>query len=270
MTKKKSESKELAVSSVSEYALMKSDPQKIAQLLLTNLGDDELGEFDLERIKFPSGGTPAFTRTNESGTEVVSEIEGVILYAGNRRAFWAKKYGEGETGGPPDCSSNDAKIGRGKIPGDDQSPEAPPVQRMCKQCPMSQFGTGKDAAGNPSKGQACQQRKVLIMAVKDSILPICISLPPTSLKTYKEYAYSLTCSAKDIRSVVTKISLQVVPVSGGADYAKAVLRAGEDLTPEEFSGIVSMVDTLGQVFSSVGLEAEDRPQGATVEGVVVD
>lgn len=268
MAKKKEN--ELAVSSVSQYALMKSDPKKIAELLLTNLGDDELGEFDLERIKFPSGGTPAFTRTNEKGTQVVNEIEGVILYAGNRRAYWEKAYGEGDTGGPPDCSSVDAKIGIGKISGDDKSAEVGSIKRICKQCPMSQFGTGKDSAGKPSKGQACQQRKVLIMAVADSILPICISLPPTSLKTYKEYAYSLTCSAKDIRSVVTKISLQVVPVSGGPDYAKAVIKAGEDLTPTEFEGIVAMVDTLGKVFSSVGIEADDRPQGATVQGVVVD
>lgn len=272
MAKKKteSESKELAVSSVSEYALMKADPKKIADLLITNLGDDELGEFDLERIKFPSGTTPAFARTNESGTEVINCLEGVILYAGNRRVYWQKRQGEGESGGPPDCSSTDAKQGVGKIKGDDSSPEVGKIRRICKQCPMSQFGTGTDSAGKPTKGQACQQRKVLIMAVADSILPVCISLPPTSLKAYKEYAYALTAKGKDIRAVVTKISLEVVKVAGGNDYAKANLNFGDDLTPVEFEGIVAMVGTLQSVFSTVGIEPDDRPDGSTVQGVVVD
>jgi hypothetical protein len=258
---------------VESWPMLKVEPEQTAELLRANLGDEaEITERDLTRIKFPSGGAPVFCLDTEEGTETLQEIEGIILYAGSRRAFWDKPYGSGESG-PPLCSSLNAKTGTGFL--SEAEKEAwdstkPVPTRICRTCPMAQYGTAKKPDGSQGDGQACGERRLLFLATEMSALPIVISLPPTSLGDYKKYAMQLAGKGRTIQSVVTRIGLAKKTNKGGTDYSQATFTKGGDLNDEQAAKLAALAASLSEVFQSVGIDEDDRPQGATVHGEVVD
>lgn len=255
---------------VQSYAIMKADPAKVGALLAENLGGDDLSEFDLEKIKWPSGGIPAFPRNTDEGTVTLNTLTGVVIYHGTRRAFWHEKYGQGESG-PPQCSSVDGRTGTGHYPG--EKLDGPAMTRGCRRCPYNQFGSGTNDKGERTKGKACQERKMIFMALPDSILPVGVSLPPTSLKPWKDYAMHCASKGKDIRAVVTEISLEVKKNDGGVDYSVGKFKIVKDLTDAELEGVMSMAHSLKEVFANVGIDGdEDMPDHyqPTVHGQVVD
>jgi hypothetical protein len=260
--------KETDIVPINQYQIMKSDPAKVGELLLTNLGGDDMSEFDLERIKWPSGEIPAFARTGEDGNvDTEKEIVGVVIYHGNRRAFWKDKFGEGDKGAPQ-CSSLDGKFGTGHIPGDDET--AAPLRRSCRTCPMGQFGSAKKDDGSHGRGQACQARKMLFLAMPDSILPVGLSIPPTSLKQWKKYAMSCATKGHDIRGVMTKISLKIEQNADGVKHCVGQFAMVGEITGDELEGILNMANSLRDVFASVGIDGDDDGVTPTVHGQVVN
>tara|TARA_Y100000310_G_scaffold331890_2_gene406372 strand:+ start:15676 stop:16509 length:834 start_codon:yes stop_codon:yes gene_type:complete len=267
---------ELAIVDPKEYAMLKVAPDRVASLLRANLGDDEeISERDLTRVGFPSGKVAVFEIETEDGTETPQEIQGIILYAGSRRALWGDPYGTSAEKTPPICSSIDAKVGVGYLTKEEaaaaaEKPGGSIPQRLCKTCPKAQFGSGVDEKGEPTKGQACQQRKLLFLAVPDRAMPIVLSLPPTSIAAHKAYGMKLASVGKDIRSVVTKISLKKDKNDKGIEYAIAEFSKVRDVDDAMMEQVVSLAENLSEVFRSVGITEDERPQGATVHGEVID
>lgn len=146
----------------------------------------ELRMSDLTRVKVPTGGTTQFMIFDEDGVEqAVREIVGVVLATVDRRSFWQRKLdeagGEGEEGGegPPDCSSRDGQTGQGMYGVDsDLHPSGD-----CETCPMAARGS----AGTGTQASKCKSQKLLFLASTMEQLPMIVTVPPGSLKSYRDF-----------------------------------------------------------------------------------
>ena len=99
----------------------------------------------------------------------------------------------------PDCFSSD-----GKVP--DSLAEVKQA-RSCAECPKNVFGSGTDAAGNPSKGKACGDFKNLFV-VEDGKLDEQVSVlrvPATSLKNLSSFGRTLAANKVAPQLVITQL-----------------------------------------------------------------
>lgn len=195
----------------------------VAEVLQDNFGDDGFSPTDLDRLTVPSGGGTAWDIPDEDPERVVS---GVVIHKQQTRSFWFKKRGEdGEEDGPPNCYSADGKVGVGVFgPGSDANPNG-----LCAECPMNVFGSSDTGSGN---GKACKEQMQVFLLQPEMVLPIQVSLPPTSLKNWKKYMTRLASRGKSYMSVITALSLEVTK-GGGQTYSVVVPNKVGELEPAE-------------------------------------
>lgn len=195
----------------------------IAQVIEDNFGDEGFSPADLDRIVIPSGGGLAWDIPDEDPSRYV---DGVIVHRQPTRSFWFKGRGEdGEEDGPPDCYSGDAKVGVGVFgPGSESNPSG-----ACADCPMNVFGSSDRGSGN---GKACKEQMQLFMLQEGGVLPIQLSLPPTSLKPFRKYMTRLASKGKSYYAVVTRLGL-VKTTGGGQTYSVVEPQKLTELAPEE-------------------------------------
>jgi hypothetical protein len=156
-----------------EYSVAKVNATDLMEILQENVGG-AITEFDLQRAKVPTGGMTAWVLPSLDGEdEIVQHIDGVIVYHREPRAFWKQSIDEGGGNNPPDCSSVDGKLGVGDPGGE------------CSVCPMAEWGS-KDHG--ESRGQACKQMKLIFLLRPESLLPMALFLPPTSIRPVRQYA----------------------------------------------------------------------------------
>jgi len=248
------------------YSIIEYSEDQLREIVEINLGGEKaITEFDLVRARVPSGGGVAFNVEGPDGDSSVNEIVGVIVCHQSRRAFWEKGIDEGEGSSPPDCWSPNGIEGVGT--------EAVKIGNQCARCPKSQFGSAKGKDGKPGKGQACQQKKALFILPSDSILPVYLSLPPTSLGALKSYLTGLIGKRLPITGVVTRISLVKEKNSAGTAYAEARFSIVGTLDPEATKKFTAFGKMFDAMFRPSIPGREDSPRGdvvATVKGTPVE
>lgn len=248
----------LAIYDGPKYAITAMDSGNIRETIAENIGDTEIGPNDLMRIGMPGSGGLTWQVPDPMTQEpsAVKEIEGVVIGQGTRRALWLVPFEESD-GGPPACSSDDGRIGHGFLSLDQlnvasESGEAPP-SRPCKTCPMNQWGSGKPRKGqHHSKSKACGERRVLFIMQRDSILPIVVSLAPTSIKPWRDFTLALTRQQISLHSVVVGLSLRVDKVEGASiKYSVVTPRVISKLSDEDAAAMASAREQMGDLFGSV-------------------
>ncbi|MBN2377034.1 MAG: hypothetical protein JXD22_11575 [Sedimentisphaerales bacterium] len=182
------------------------DSAGLKELIAENLGGEDFGLQDLERITIPAAGLTKWPIADAEGNDdVVDAIEGVVIAQLPGRVYFAKDMAE-SGGEPPDCQSSDGRIGKGDPGG------------VCADCPLAEFGSAKEGT---ARGQACKQQKHLLVIRQADCLPIMITLPPTSLKPWKKYALRLTRQRLPIHGVVTRFTLTADKNKDGIKYSFA-------------------------------------------------
>ncbi len=188
----------------------------IGQLLKDNLGSGGLSPFDLDRVKIPGGGSLMWTIPSIDGETESKELFGIIAAWADKRSFWAKSMDESGGGSPPDCSSEDGEVGFGYPIGHPDLDESELEHRFnndgsehlsggpfeCMRCPLSQFGSGKGQA------QACKSMKFVFLISPERLLPMLLSVPPSSLRAFRQYMLQLASSGARYNNVVTKFTLE--------------------------------------------------------------
>jgi hypothetical protein len=220
---------DLAVIETANYPAFNHSKDEIEQIVADNLGGQDIGEFDLTRLKVPAGGATIWEMETLAGTEAVKEITGIIVHTAQSRAWWPIPLDESKEGStPPSCTSADARIGYGKqwATKEDPNPAGEPKQLACNACPHSQWGSGKNG------GQACSLKGSWLILVEGSFLPIVVSLPTMSLKQTKRYMLGLAGQGIRFSDVVTKLHLEKAQ-SGPNTYAKVVPELVGPLSPED-------------------------------------
>lgn len=170
-----------------------------------------LGSIPFDQVKIPAGGARAFEVPSDDpdNPDTETELVGIIIDHHPTNGYWRDPYSGGSVS--PDCSSMDGKLGVITESG---------CIRSCDTCPFNQFGSADD--GN---GKACKNMHRIYLLREGDMLPIILTLPPTSIKPFKEYLAKRVLLAKPPKrcwQVVTKITLKTDTSSAGIKYSKAV------------------------------------------------
>lgn len=231
------------------YLALTQPPKEIEAIIAENLGGQEITEFDLPRVKVPSGGGSVWEIPTLTGIEPEKVLSGIVVHFKLTRAYWSP---EADTGTPPTCRSNDGIVGIGEPGG------------HCKTCPLAEFGTAVDDSGQPAPGQACNAKEIWFMLRPGGFLPIVVALPATSLKAAKAYRVGTLGSAgMRLPSVVTDIGLVADKNAKGDNYSKAVPTVGGVLTPEEAQRAQEYARALRPIFDAAAQAMAAERNGDT-------
>ena len=168
--------KELVVFDTKKHPLLVGTGD-VTEVLQSNLGGEEISPNDLAMVKMPTGGGVHWAVPTAEGEESVPTITGVIVHIARTRAWWRSNE---TTGDPPDCSSVDGLNGHGKPGG------------LCMGCPNNEWGTAVNDAGNPTKGKACGEKKLLFVIREGQILPTVVRVSTASLCVIKKWQLGIT------------------------------------------------------------------------------
>jgi len=240
-----------------DYAALAMPTEDLAVVIEENLAGQKISEFDLDRVKMPAGGGTSWEVPTLDGTEAVKELEGVIVYWKEGRSFWKEKYSGGSE--PPDCSSPDAQFATGDpgvaVPTDEHG------RFICAQCPNAEFGTAENDKGEKGPGQACKLQRQLFLLTPKSLLPLVVSLPPSSVAPAKKYMLRLAGFSTPYSSVITKIALAQEKSQGGITYSQATFALGEKLTPEDAEKVREFAAKLRPSLEQVEVRADEVADG---------
>ena len=217
--------KELAVNETAQFLVLEN-AQGAIEALKSNLEGENLSPMDLDRVGVPAGGGVSWCIPTLDGDENTPEIVGVIVAVQNCRAMWQGDFTGG--GDPPDCSSDDAVTGVGDPGGN------------CKLCPLAQFGS--DSRG---KGQACKSIKRIFLLRPASMLPLVVTLPPTSIRPATRYLLRLAGAGLKYQAAVTRIILEKTKNSEGIAYSVATFALAGKLDPGQTQAMENYAQAMG-------------------------
>lgn len=223
----------ITIGSDSAFLALRMEQTELAALVESNLGGKTLDTFMLDRVKLPTGGGTTWEVPTIDGIEPAMQIEGVIIDAPTRRVLWDAKYGQGERGAPPICSSQDGIVGHGNPGG------------SCADCEFNKFGTDFD----DGPGKRCKEFQQLFLLQADSLIPIVINATPGSLKGVGQYFVRLLRAGKMKEAVTTVLTLEKATNKTGTEFAQIKCTKGVDLDPEATGRIRDLAAKLAPVFS---------------------
>lgn len=209
---------------------------------------DGLGAVPFDQIKVPSGGGLAFEIPGDDPDrpETVDELVGVIAVHHPVNAYWKAAFSGGNE--QPDCSSLDGKTGMETETGE---------VRKCDGCPFNVFGSAND--GTNSK--ACKNGHRIYLLRNGEPLPVLLSLPPTSLKAFRDYlAKRVVLKGKRCYAVITRITLSKAKSSGGITYSTCNFSKVGDLTPQEIEALQPTIEWVTEAARKIPASTSDAGQ----------
>ena len=215
--------KETELMVIDDYAIMKAGSEKVIAAIKSNMEGESLSVFDLDTIHVPAGGGTVWEVPNVNGDfDDVKELEAIVISSIPSRSFWADRFEDSGGGTPPDCSSSDMITGHGEPGG------------VCETCPYNQWGSG--AGGN---GKACKETRQCFLLLPGNVLPIVLSIPPSSIKKngFVPYKMRLAGAGIQINQVTTVMTLEKATSKSGITYSRIKFRKGQDLTEEQIARV---------------------------------
>lgn len=231
------------------YAIARVDggAANVMEVMRENLGNQGASVFDLDRVRVPSGGGTAWEVPTLDGLEPSKHVEGIIVHWREPRAYWKLSLDESGGGVPPDCSSVDGVFGVGDPGG------------QCVRCPLAAFNTAppKTPGGEPGRGQACKQMRLLFLLRPTDLLPLAIFAPPTSLGNLRKYFLRLASAGAPYYSVVTRLGLEKTNNAGGIEYAQIVPEVATRINPADIATIKEYSASIQSTLDAVQVTDDD-------------
>lgn len=217
-----------------------------------NLRGQRITERDIPRVTVPPQGMTIWTIPTAEGDAHVEELTGILVDYTLPRALFGKPL---ESGGvaPPVCSSPDGIKGIGSPGGD------------CYGCPFNQFGSDPREESN---GKACKEKRMLYLLRPDSILPLVVQAPSTSIPNVFRYVTQLGNEETKFETVFTRITLEKVN-AGALSYSKVVLRNMGAIPEEYYPHLEQYQQGLRRILSAQQIDVTadvDNPAPEVVEG----
>jgi hypothetical protein len=263
--------KALTVKGESDILALSSEGGGMQQVVAENFGATGLTLADLDKIKLPSQGATKWEVPTvlEGEDDTRKELTGVIIGWADKKSWWVKSFAESGGKEQPDCKSNDMVHGVGNPMAFYNDKEATlmdtgkigaPVRAaagfLCSTCPHNQFGSAANGGG-----KSCQDKRFLVMLLTDSVIPVLIRAPATSIMPLKQYFKRLAGGRRSYLSVLTSLSL--IKVDAKIAYSQIVPKAVRYLTPEEEAQVRELRAPFQQA-----LDADDAvEQGYTEKNV---
>ena len=209
----------------SEYPLLESPQamQNMLRLIAENLGRQKFDILSLPRIKVLKDGI--FQVETAAGMEPAKALNSVITAYRQSRIYWGKPY-SGASKEPPSCTSTDGFIGVGDPGG------------ACEKCPFKEFNTARNPDGSLGAGQACKELRQMLVLLPGQMMPHRLDVPPTSLKNFNKYAFTLVSAGVLYWEAVTRLGLEMGSSSSGMSVARVTFALAKRLTADQ-SRIIS-------------------------------
>lgn len=191
-----------------------------------------------DKVRIPSGGGTMWevAGDNPDEPEHMKEILGVIVDHYPVNAYFENEY-TGEIA-PPTCSSMDGKFGIGEPGG------------SCVNCPLNKYGSADDG-----KGKKCKNLRRVYLLRSGEILPILITLPPTSIRNFSDYVSKrIVIKGMKTCDVITKLTLTVEKSNSGIKYSKVQFAIDRKLNEEERATMRNFSDSVKRTTRSERVE----------------
>lgn len=229
---------------------------------------EERNAFDFlpTRIEMPSGGLKVFTL---SDGDTLQPFTGVIAVSQKARAYWPDKETQGL---PPLCSSPDGVGGWFNEQPDDSQIKAakqapyPHIAldyiyqdrgpHACERCPLSAWGSGE------GRGQACKTLRRLLVLVDSWSMPALLTLPPTSVKVFDQYASGRASKGSAYFAVRSKFELEQKKTAQGITYSTVKLSYVEDLPDDQLGEVMAIRGRFADLVRSMDIVADEYEEGA--------
>jgi hypothetical protein len=233
---------------VSNYAVMQHSIDDLKFIITANIGTADLGPADLDRIKVPAGGGTTWEIPGLEGDISTKQLDGVICAWELPRVYWTDKFSDTGGGTPPDCSSPDGIAGEGDPGG------------VCAACPNAEWGTATNDKGEPTDGQACQQRRMMAIVRPDGLIPVLLNAPATSLGNMKKYFLRLASAGVPFYGVVTRFTLVKAKSKSGIVYSEIEANSIEKLPEDERKKMEGYAKVMGAALERHSASQEDYSQ----------
>jgi len=186
-------------------------------------------------------------------------LDMVVLRAkpGLNKVWYAKPYDPSAEASAPDCFSLD-----GIKP--DPSVQAPQCAN-CASCPQNAWGSGRNQAGEATKGKACNDNKILAVLYKGGVYQF--KIPPASLKNWAVFVKNLSARDVPLGGVVIYVSFDddsdfsVLKFRvGGFIPEAAIPKLMEYVSSPEVAEIVQPTVPANPPANQPGREVEHKPE----------
>ena len=176
----------------------------------------------LPQIKIAHQETQLFIFPDENQ---VKTFEGIIIDTNRINAWWEISYDDSGGGTPPDCFSMDGI----ECNQNGNMPQA----KLCRDCEKNQFGSESKRDGQKGRGKACKNMKRVHIIMEGEMLPLRMTLPPSSLKLIDDYISRLTSKGLPYQLTTTIFGLTKEKNKDGINYSGIKLEKGELITDPE-------------------------------------
>ena len=189
---------------------------------------DGLQMMSFQRVKIPAGGALQFEIPTEDpdNPDYARTLEGVILYNHSAYTLW-----------PEGCSSVDGKTGIGEPGG------------ACATCPMNAYGSARDGG----RGKACKNMRDIYLLRSGEYMPLQISLPPTSIKPFKEFLNRAFVYRRRA-TYGSLIQIALKKENNGNDYSVATFRLVRDFQGDELAQIRAYANVFKEQIKAINIQ----------------
>jgi hypothetical protein len=230
---------------VEHFAIMSIDPQELREIVRENIGES-LSRLDLPTVRVPTAGGLSWTVPDVEGEVSEKTLRGIVIYQTVARGYWEETFDASGGGTPPTCYSHDGKRGVGTPGGD------------CARCPLNQWGSDR-RGGN---GKACREMRLIFLLRENTVLPLVVVMPPTSVKAAHQFFLKLGARRLQSWGVITEITLAQAISRTGIKYSKAAFRAAGRLSPAQTARLKSSLEVLTPALSGVWAAAEEGAEAS--------
>ena len=245
-------------------AMMERTPFLLPDVAASNDGftkeelaqDIEGLQLGFQLVKIPSGGQLQFELTGEDpdNPDYARYLEGVILYSHNANAYWIAGKGEDDNT-PPDCQSTDGKIGYSHPGG------------LCADCPYNRFGSDTKGTG---KSKACKNQRIIYLLRSGEVMPIQLSLSPTSLRPYSDFINAaFVARRRGVCGSVVQIGLKKRS-NGKDDYSVATFKRLYDFTGEELAQVRAYANSFKEQIEMILAQRAENIETEAGNGVEME
>ena len=216
------------------------------------LADDMDGlKLSFQRAKIPGGGVLQFELPGEDpeNPDYVQTLEGVILFNHSANSYWPAGS-EYDDNTPPQCQSVDGKVGYGDPGG------------ICEACDYNKFGSDPNGGG-----KACKNMRVLYLLRSGEMMPIQLSLPPTSIRPFTTFVNSaFLLRGRRVCSGLVQIGLRK-GASNGFTYSVATFKKLRDFEGEELAQVCAYADSFRDQIKQTLSERASQNEAQAGDGV---
>jgi hypothetical protein len=213
-----------------------SPDSDIGEMIEANMEGQPVGEQHLATVKMPTGGMTIWTVPGVDGEELVASITGVLVHKSMRGILWPTK----QTGNLRPYLITDDLVTARRVGEDigDLDPRALEAAAnedgtyRWKDLPYTQFGSGIDESGKPTRGKRSDERQILCLLREGDLIPLIVSLSGGSLTAWQGFMAGLLTKGVIYFRAVVELTLEKVDNAAGIAYSRAIPRRIETLDME--------------------------------------